>query len=817
MKSLSGISILLTLFSFSILSAQAPEILWNKTFGGEDYDYGYSIEQTLDGGYIIAGSTNSFGAGAEDVWLIKTNKDGEELWNKTYGGPDTDRGNCVQQTPDGGFIITGSTTDISKTSSDALLIRTDKVGNTIWTKTYTYEGDKYTGIPLGEEGIFVHQTSNGGYIVSGTLNIGIAFEQKILLIKTDCIGNTEWSKIYGETGFQGSYCVQQTCDGGYILVGYTDSEGAGSTDIWFIKTDVNGDTVWTKTYGGNLQDWGYYVEQTHDGGYILTGSTSSFGAGSADVWLIKTDQQGNALWTKTYGGNDFDRGIEVHQISGSGYIIIGRTQSFSSGNMDIWLIETDDQGNIRWSKTYGGMGYEYAHAGHQTIDGGYIITGYKYPEGLGDADIFLLKTYPSPPPSENLVQNGGFENGEKFWNFYTNGNGSFNTSGPAAEGLNAAQLNITDPGTNCQLYQYDLSLEANTKYILKFSAYSSRGHDMQVAIQKHVYPYTNYGLNWEIVNLKNGWTEYSLEFTTKNFYGMVYDARLLFWFASCAQKGDIYYIDNVVLKKDTGTPSPPIVENLLENGSFEMNKLPWIFYTNGSGVFEVSSPGFEGPKAAHVALNTLGSNMQLYQSDIMLEANTNYQLKFVAYSSGGNDMNVAIQQHEFPYSNYGLNWQWVNLDRSWKYYTLTFTSKNISGVVYNARLLFWFAGHAQKGDIYHIDGVILTKNETNENEEIKVAPDLAERDNPQQVELMQNYPNPFNPTTSIRFTLPNEDHVIIEIYNATGQKVRTLMNGRMNRGYHEVSWNASDMASGIYFYRIRSGNFQELKKMILMK
>ncbi len=150
--------------------------------------------------------------------------------------------------------------------------------------------------------------------------------------------------------------------------------------------------------------------------------------------------------------------------------------------------------------------------------------------------------------------------------------------------------------------------------------------------------------------------KYSLKFTTKNFSGIVYDARLLFWFDSCAQKSDLYYIDKVVLKKDTDVPPPPTVENLLENGSLEMNKFSWIFYTNNRGEFEVSSPGFKGPKAAHVTLNNLGTNMQLYQFDIMLEANTNYQLKFAAYASNGDDIGVTIQQHEFPYSNYGLNW-----------------------------------------------------------------------------------------------------------------------------------------------------------------
>ncbi len=166
--------------------------------------------------------------------------------------------------------------------------------------------------------------------------------------------DTLWTKAFGGTNEDYGRSVQETSDGGYIIAGYTKSFGAGSYDVYLIKTDANGDTTWTKTYGGSNIDQGYSVEQTSDGGYIIAGNSKSFGAGLDDVYLIKTDANGDTTWTKTYGGSNIDQGYSVEQTSDGGYIIAGYTKSFGAGSYDVYLIKTDANGDTTWTKTYGG-------------------------------------------------------------------------------------------------------------------------------------------------------------------------------------------------------------------------------------------------------------------------------------------------------------------------------------------------------------------------------------------------------------------------------------------------------------------------------
>ena len=374
----------------SIAFAQAPDTMWTKTFGGTDNDGGVSVKQTSDGGYIIAGYTNSFGAGDSDIWLIRTDTSGDTLWTKTFGGSSFEAGMLVQQTIDGGIIIVGNTESLGSGGSDVWLIKTDVSGDTLWTKTFGSGQDDY--------GFAVQQTTDSGYVMAGFTYLFGGNHQDALLIKTNALGDTLWTKTFGGSYDDHSYSVQQTIDGGYIITGlkgyYAGEPGSG--DIWLIKTNASGDTLWTKSFGGSSFDAGGSVKQTSDGGYIIIGQTYSFGAGSSDAWLIKTDVNGDTLWTKTFGGSDSDYPTSVQQTTEAGYIIAGYTYSFGAGSDDVWLIKTNSSGDTLWTKTFGGISYDYCNSVYQTIDGGYILTGgtTSFGFGAGYDDVWLIKTTP---------------------------------------------------------------------------------------------------------------------------------------------------------------------------------------------------------------------------------------------------------------------------------------------------------------------------------------------------------------------------------------------------------------------------------------
>jgi uncharacterized delta-60 repeat protein len=331
---------LLSVSLVALFTQYAYAVTFAKTYGGTSFDNAFSVRQTADGGYIVAGYTESFVAGDGDIFLIKTDANGNIIWAKTFGGTNWDEAFSVRQTSDGGYIVAGFTSSFNPSlGGDAFLIKTDANGNIIWAKTYggTYYDNAYS----------VQQTSDGGYIVAGYAEFFSAGSYNIFLIKTNANGNIIWAKIYGGPYWEDAFSVQQTSDGGYIVAGRTNSfNGGGSYDIFLIKTDANGNIIWAKTYGGMNFDEAYSVQQTSDGGYIVAGYTRSFGAGSADIFLIKTNANGNVQWAKTYGGTGDDRAYSVQQTSDGGYIVAGYTRSFGAGSDDIFLIKTNANGNI---------------------------------------------------------------------------------------------------------------------------------------------------------------------------------------------------------------------------------------------------------------------------------------------------------------------------------------------------------------------------------------------------------------------------------------------------------------------------------------
>jgi hypothetical protein len=379
-QTLGFIAILLTAIS---LFAQQPDTLWTRTFGGVGLDIGWKVLQTEDGGYAILGLTNSFGAGGYDIYLIKTDANGDTEWTKTYGGNLDEIAGGIQQTSDGGFIISGSTGSFNAIIIDIYLIKTDANGDTLWTRMFSLDDD--------DNGTDVRQTADGGYILTGfSSSTGSAGGYDMILLKTDAVGNLLWTRFFGGDASDYSYSVRQTTDGGYIIAGESGSVTLYDYDAYIIKTDSDGDTLWTRNYGGFLWDEFTCIRETPDTGYIAVGSSYSFSNGCNDAYLVKINSGGDTLWTKIYGADGDDAGLNVSLANDGGYIIAGTTRIFEAIWNDAYLIRTDDVGDTLWTFIYRDEVDEIWNNAIQTNDGGYIVVGETNSFGAGDYDIWLV-------------------------------------------------------------------------------------------------------------------------------------------------------------------------------------------------------------------------------------------------------------------------------------------------------------------------------------------------------------------------------------------------------------------------------------------
>ena len=287
---------------------------------------------------------------------------------------------------DRGYIIAGTTWSSDKTHSDIYLVKTDTDGNEIWSRTY--------GGSRRDEGSSVCQTKDRGYIIAGRTDSFGEGKDDVYLIKTDDHGNMIWSRTFGGSRMDQGYSVRQTTDAGYIIAGRTDSFGKGKTDVYLIKTDNNGNMIWSRTFGGNSRDQGNSVRQTVDGGYIVAGSTWSYSGKNSDVYLIKTDAHGREIWHKTFGGKFGDYGRSVLQTTDAGYIVAGNTWPLGRlGSSKVYLLKADRKGNKEWTRTIGAGGSEYGFSVCRTNDGGYMVAGKTVKIDKGDGDVYLIKTH----------------------------------------------------------------------------------------------------------------------------------------------------------------------------------------------------------------------------------------------------------------------------------------------------------------------------------------------------------------------------------------------------------------------------------------
>ncbi len=373
--------LILALYCVLICNIGFPQINFERTYGGITDDVGLSVAQTTDKGYIISGWTSSFGSGFYDIYLIKTDEYGDTLWTKTYGGYNLEMGYSVAQTYDNGYIIAGITDSYGAGDYDAYLIKTNSYGDSLWTKTFG--GIGFDG------GYSVLQASDSGFILEGITSSFGAGSYDVYLIKIDINGATLWTKtIGGPLGDDFRY-IAKTNDGGYIIAGYTAPNPLINGNACLIKTNANGDTLWSRVYGGPDAESALSVVQTSDGGYLFTGST--FNVGWSNIYLVKTNSSGDTTWTKIFNGIGHNVGFSVIQASDGGYYMCGLIANNNGSDNDVYLVKADVNGDSLCSMTWGGILGEIGYCIKNTNDGGFIIVGKTESFGAGGSDVYLIK------------------------------------------------------------------------------------------------------------------------------------------------------------------------------------------------------------------------------------------------------------------------------------------------------------------------------------------------------------------------------------------------------------------------------------------
>lgn len=383
--------------------SHSQDSLWAANFGGLYNDCGNSSVRLSNGDMVIFGSTFSFGSGEHDMYLIKTDSTGNLIWQKTFGGAGIEYGYDIIQTSDNGFALVGSTTSYGAGKRDIYLIKLNESGNEQWSKTF--------GGVENDLGHSVRECYDGGLIICGTTS-SYGSNTDVYLIKTNNSGDSLWAKTFGGSAGETGSSVRETSDNGFAIVGNTGSYGVGYSSIYLVRTDSIGDTLWTASYGNDRADLGNTIEVTNDEGFIIGGTTVEDGDFYYNAYALKLDSLGVVEWENTYGGNYEDQFYSIQITSDGGYLFGGTTEGSGSRKIDMFVAKVDGGGNIEWDGQYGGSQSDYCNSIIPDAGNDFHAIGYSYSESNGGSDVYILKLQGSgstpvdefPPLNDNYFE-----------------------------------------------------------------------------------------------------------------------------------------------------------------------------------------------------------------------------------------------------------------------------------------------------------------------------------------------------------------------------------------------------------------------------
>jgi hypothetical protein len=308
--------------------------VWDKRYGTNHFEIAMSVKETHDQGYIFAVYYAT--SASNYLQLIKINSAGDTLWTKLVGTPDDEVASNLQTTDDGGFLVTGYTDAGALTNgkNDVWLVKFDSLGNKIWERAY--------GGSENDGGYKLLKLADGNLLIPGySESFSSGGDRDGWIVKTDASGNFSWSKSYGGPEYDDFAAAAEDEIGNLYFTG--TSVSSGDRNIWIVKTDPGGDHIFTKTYGGSDEEWGYDIKRTNDGNFIVTGSTRSNSTGLNQLWLLKIDQQGDTLWTKIFTSVNGSTGNSVIQTADNGFAVTGTAGSAITGP-DVWVIRLSPEG-----------------------------------------------------------------------------------------------------------------------------------------------------------------------------------------------------------------------------------------------------------------------------------------------------------------------------------------------------------------------------------------------------------------------------------------------------------------------------------------
>ncbi|MBN2363296.1 hypothetical protein JXL83_04110 [candidate division WOR-3 bacterium] len=375
--------ILLTPFLVPVSTASQNRIVWSRTYGGQYSDGGKQVVSTTDGGYAIIGYTWPVGSTDSDVLLIKTDSDGNQIWSRTFGGNGFDAGYSLVQTQDKGFAITGYTGSNTDGDKDLIIIKTDSSGNFIWQNFFGGDGE--------DCGLCIREIQNGDLVVSGYTESFGAGQFDVYLIRINSSGDSIFAKMYGDTASEFGACFVQTADGGFAITGFSGSGGTGNNDYYLIKTDAMGIFQWHTYFNPGNCDFAHSVIIDHQGRFIIAGHGDVHSSDFSNIILVNCNSLGGQLWSSHYDIDLFYNFGRSIALDGYGkYIVCGMTKNRITGDNDILLLSADTSGTINWHEKYGSSGDDYAFSVLRD-DSGFVVAGQTNSSGAGHFDVILMR------------------------------------------------------------------------------------------------------------------------------------------------------------------------------------------------------------------------------------------------------------------------------------------------------------------------------------------------------------------------------------------------------------------------------------------